>query len=654
MKTGLKLKFKLPGSNASISKTITHNAGASLRNGQGSSSAPSSLPTSSQVPTVPVSLQPRINPHSNVKTGYSKSPERKKSSSFIKKTSVRIGNLLERQPTVVEEGWHVLGESLRDAESREEEASSFPWSGEWAQCQICSKWRKVISTIKAADLPETWQCSDSTWDKYHNKCEVPEDLDESSLIVPPKIEVGDLVEIASQDDVYQGEALLVAKVIKQRKTANSQKQAFLLEFRDLIVNTSSQRPQCWVRQRVEMPESTASSAEAEFDDEEDFAPLVSSETIGDVARESQVRIRPLPPPPKLAFRPAKYDQVEVFYEGAWWRADVKEWFRGGSRSHIDNYGTKKSLGKAMVSFRSSMMEDVKLDSGDLRPLYRLRLMKDAGQSHWIWEDITKPNSQAEFIMSLSTGATKMYQDVLEEEKLRNKRKKSKKRKQSSSLLDRDEFGTADSHLNFSTSDEESDEDADFLDEGYYTKKKRSSAVKSSRGSKIARRKRQRDGETGRNKKRKGAGAGGGSTKKSKKSRENKMSKRLRELMSRKITNLSAPSHALSTNTTFGSVLGQHQMMKGAGSTGSSTVLSSANFSQKNKNMLDNKLIRGGTSKTKGGVHGGTMGTGTGSSMLSKGKNVANNARGTSSTQSILSQLQKKKNAGTLGLPSFMR
>ena len=62
-------------------------------------------------------------------------------------------------------------------------------------------------------------------------------------------------------------------------------------------------PSCWVKQRVMTDEI--------------------EDVTGNISKESQVRITPKPPLPKITFRPHKGDQIEAFVDNAWWRADVK-------------------------------------------------------------------------------------------------------------------------------------------------------------------------------------------------------------------------------------------------------------------------------------------------------------------------------------------
>ncbi|KAF7457289.1 CW-type Zinc Finger family protein [Cryptosporidium felis] len=47
---------------------------------------------------------------------------------------------------------------------------------DWAQCELCKKWRKLPFGMNPNTLPEEWVCSMNTWDKYYNSCDVVEEV----------------------------------------------------------------------------------------------------------------------------------------------------------------------------------------------------------------------------------------------------------------------------------------------------------------------------------------------------------------------------------------------------------------------------------------------------------------------------------------------
>ncbi|KAJ1608000.1 putative cysteine binding domain-containing protein [Cryptosporidium canis] len=47
---------------------------------------------------------------------------------------------------------------------------------DWAQCELCKKWRRLPLGMNPNTLPEEWVCTMNTWDKVYNSCNVPEEV----------------------------------------------------------------------------------------------------------------------------------------------------------------------------------------------------------------------------------------------------------------------------------------------------------------------------------------------------------------------------------------------------------------------------------------------------------------------------------------------
>ncbi len=47
-----------------------------------------------------------------------------------------------------------------------------------AQCDDCRKWRVLPPDIAVDSLPDTWRCTDNTWDWAHSHCTDPDQNDE--------------------------------------------------------------------------------------------------------------------------------------------------------------------------------------------------------------------------------------------------------------------------------------------------------------------------------------------------------------------------------------------------------------------------------------------------------------------------------------------
>lgn len=47
----------------------------------------------------------------------------------------------------------------------------------WIQCIFCSKWRKIPATIPNETLGDQWACRDNFWDRTHNSCRDPQELE---------------------------------------------------------------------------------------------------------------------------------------------------------------------------------------------------------------------------------------------------------------------------------------------------------------------------------------------------------------------------------------------------------------------------------------------------------------------------------------------
>lgn len=47
---------------------------------------------------------------------------------------------------------------------------------DWAQCELCKKWRKLPLGMNPNTLPEEWVCTMNTWDKTYNSCSVAEEV----------------------------------------------------------------------------------------------------------------------------------------------------------------------------------------------------------------------------------------------------------------------------------------------------------------------------------------------------------------------------------------------------------------------------------------------------------------------------------------------
>ncbi|OII75327.1 uncharacterized protein cubi_01848 [Cryptosporidium ubiquitum] len=53
---------------------------------------------------------------------------------------------------------------------------------DWAQCELCKKWRKLPLGMNPNTLPEEWVCTMNTWDKIYNSCDVAEEV----VGIPPE------------------------------------------------------------------------------------------------------------------------------------------------------------------------------------------------------------------------------------------------------------------------------------------------------------------------------------------------------------------------------------------------------------------------------------------------------------------------------------
>jgi hypothetical protein len=99
---------------------------------------------------------------------------------------------------------------------------------EWVQCEQCLKWRRVPWDINIADLPDSWNCTMSTWDPENANCDTPQDAfdPEKENVVEYSTE-GEKCDIGDKLDVYCVKNLVYyeAKVVKLRTTADGVKQA---------------------------------------------------------------------------------------------------------------------------------------------------------------------------------------------------------------------------------------------------------------------------------------------------------------------------------------------------------------------------------------------------------------------------------------------
>ncbi|KAH8583941.1 CW-type Zinc Finger family [Cryptosporidium sp. chipmunk genotype I] len=53
---------------------------------------------------------------------------------------------------------------------------------DWAQCELCKKWRKLPFGMNPNTLPEEWVCTMNTWDKLYSSCDAPEEV----VGIPPE------------------------------------------------------------------------------------------------------------------------------------------------------------------------------------------------------------------------------------------------------------------------------------------------------------------------------------------------------------------------------------------------------------------------------------------------------------------------------------
>ncbi|OII78171.1 CW-type zinc finger family protein [Cryptosporidium andersoni] len=61
----------------------------------------------------------------------------------------------------------------------------------WAQCEICKKWRRLPLGMNPDTLPDEWVCSMNTWDLSYNSCEA---LEEVTLNTPEALPTFSLIE----------------------------------------------------------------------------------------------------------------------------------------------------------------------------------------------------------------------------------------------------------------------------------------------------------------------------------------------------------------------------------------------------------------------------------------------------------------------------
>ncbi|KAH7647481.1 hypothetical protein FG379_000697 [Cryptosporidium bovis] len=47
---------------------------------------------------------------------------------------------------------------------------------DWAQCELCKKWRKLPPGLNPSTLPDEWVCSMNTWDPFFNSCSALEEI----------------------------------------------------------------------------------------------------------------------------------------------------------------------------------------------------------------------------------------------------------------------------------------------------------------------------------------------------------------------------------------------------------------------------------------------------------------------------------------------
>ncbi|TRY51564.1 Uncharacterized protein CTYZ_00003326 [Cryptosporidium tyzzeri] len=53
---------------------------------------------------------------------------------------------------------------------------------DWAQCELCKKWRKLPLGMNPNTLPEEWVCTMNTWDKLYSSCDAAEEV----VGIPPE------------------------------------------------------------------------------------------------------------------------------------------------------------------------------------------------------------------------------------------------------------------------------------------------------------------------------------------------------------------------------------------------------------------------------------------------------------------------------------
>mmetsp|Transcript_30164 Transcript_30164/g.56068 ORF Transcript_30164/g.56068 Transcript_30164/m.56068 type:complete len:1220 (-) Transcript_30164:228-3887(-) len=71
--------------------------------------------------------------------------------------------------------------SARGGSGEGDMASSMSDMVSWVQCNKCSKWRKVPSSI-GSELPDVWYCSMNTWAPEYSKCSTKEEEDEKVVV----------------------------------------------------------------------------------------------------------------------------------------------------------------------------------------------------------------------------------------------------------------------------------------------------------------------------------------------------------------------------------------------------------------------------------------------------------------------------------------
>ena len=94
-------------------------------------------------------------------------------------------------------GRSTAGESSSDESSSEEAAAT---TVQWVQCDACQKWRKAPADITAT-LPDSWRCSQNTWDSLHASCDAPEEGQHEDEEVWPGLPAA-FLESREREDFY--------------------------------------------------------------------------------------------------------------------------------------------------------------------------------------------------------------------------------------------------------------------------------------------------------------------------------------------------------------------------------------------------------------------------------------------------------------------